>query len=689
MIEIHIHPPADGDGAQALRAGRDEHRRLRSGTTLVDPVDIVIHAGTYHVESSIELGVADFGSVRSPVTWRSAGDGDVHLRGTRVLTAHPLRDPGIWAAAIDSTPVTGIYCDGHRMRPARYPSSSPDNRWFDDWLLADESPGGELANRRRFWCRNPGLATFDTIVGAEIVVFPRFNYSSDLRRIVSYDAETGEIRLDKAATYDIEPGHRFYIQRVPGALDTAGEWQFDPDSASVEFIPFDDMNPLVEVPIAEYIFDIFGSDRRAADVSPDDWPYWDQVLRQLDPPEGVPVSHLTIRDLTCEGTVNAAIQVESCAAVTIQGCTIRNCGQRGIRVIGGDSCRIADCEVSHIASGGIMIAGGVRRPFMAVSEPGNHIVTNCYIHHTGLEEKHGAAVAIAGVGNSCEHCLIHDVPRWAIHSRGNHHRIEYNHIRDLSAETSETAGIFLCDRDWQYRGTVIRFNYVHDVPGLEPPVGPDGYRPWGYGIYLDDWTSGVLIEGNIVANIIHSAILVNSGHSNVVVNNIVHDSFDDLLRVQRWPSVFELERMGTDNQGFRRNSFQRNIFVGQRDHRPAYTLDGLLPEDEIESNHGNTWDSNLIFKHNADIQVSVLNSGQTERIAWDSWTSQSGQDNQSVVADPLIGENWQLASCSPALALGFEQIPFDRIGILHSENRLDWPPQVSAGMRESRLVHPD
>lgn len=256
------------------------------------------------------------------------------------------------------------------------------------------------------------MTRFASLIVAEVVVFPRANYRSDRSKIVSHGPETGEIQLDGAASYDIGPDQRFYIQDAALPLDSPGEWRYDPATGRVECVPISSGNPSIPMLGSRHIFDIQGNARKAADIADDDWPYWDAVLRQIDPPEGVVVSHLIRRDLTCEGTIHATINVESCAAVTIQGCTIRNCGARGIRLIGGESCRIADCEILHTSGGAVVVAEGVRRPFTAVSEPASHRISNCYIHHTGLIEKHSAAVAIAGVGNVCERCLIHDVPRW-------------------------------------------------------------------------------------------------------------------------------------------------------------------------------------------------------------------------------------------------------------------------------------
>lgn len=683
MNVIHVYPPDDDDGSAALLHARDEHRRIRQGLTLVDPVDIVIHTGTYRILQPIELTFADFGSVRAPVTWRSAGDGPVVLTGAIAVPVQQRESSRVWFGRVPSGGQSGGLLDHNQwMRPARYPNQKPGDPWFGGWLHADEPPQGEAGNRRRFWCRDQGLTEFESLIGAEVIVFPRSNYRSDRRRIIEYDPETGQIHLDRPATYGIGPGQRFYIQRVSGALDSPGEWRYDEQTGEVECVPIGPDGPAISIPGVRHIFEIQGSERRIADVSDDDWPYWDAVLRQIDPPDGVVVGHLTIRDLICEGTSDAAIKVESCAAVTIQGCTIRNCVGRGIRLVAGESCRISDCEVSQILAGGILVAGGVRRPFTAISEPANHLITNCYIHHTGLEEKHSAAVAIAGVGNACEHCLIHDVPRWGIHSRGNHHRLEYNHIRHLTAETAETAGIFLCDRDWQYRGTVIRFNRIHDIPAQPPTRAPDSFMPWAYGIYLDDWTSGVTIEGNIVSGTTHSGILIVSGHSNHVFNNIVCEAKDDLLRFQKSPSVYELERMGTDSQGFQHNRFERNILVLRGNHNSVYVLDNLLPEEETATDHDNFWDHNLIWNGGEEVWLQILASGKHRRLTWNDWRNLSGQDASSLIADPLLDEHWLLAGESPALALGFQQLPVDQMGLQPSSKRSDWPPEITSGIRE-------
>lgn len=141
MNAIHVYPPIDGDGTRALIEARDEQRRLRDGTTLVDPVDILIYAGTYLVQSPIELTTLDFGSIRAPITWRPAGDGPVILRGAYDLDVVQDDDDGVLSCQVQpETQVHGMFDGNEWLRTARYPNVRPGEPWFGGWLVADEPP---------------------------------------------------------------------------------------------------------------------------------------------------------------------------------------------------------------------------------------------------------------------------------------------------------------------------------------------------------------------------------------------------------------------------------------------------------------------------------------------------------------------------------------------------------------------
>jgi hypothetical protein len=676
MPEIHVYPTEYGSDRAALEQAAEQQRQLRAGTTLTEPVRILLHAGTYRLDAPIRLTQQDFGTVRAPVVWTSFADGDVILSGARQVSTSSAA-PGAPASfqLEPGTPVTQVYADGRRLLPARLPNlPAPDDA--GGWLYTDEPPSGESSERKRFWCRDQELTRFDSIVGARVRVFARHNFRCDSSVITAYHPETGEIQIATPTTYEIDPGNRFYLEHLAEALDAPDEWFPDEPTGRLEVNVGGDSagNVSVEIARAQHIFQITGDNRAIKDPGVTNWPYWDDLLRTLDPPGSAPVSHLTISNLTLEGTSGTAIQVESCAALLIDGCTIRNTGHRGITVIGGDSCKIADCDISQTSADGVMLAGGMRRPFGSVVVSSHHVITNCRVHHTGLEEKHVPAIALTGAGNRAEHCEVHNAPRWGIHSRGNDHRIEYNDVHDVCEETSDCGAIYLCDRDWLLHGTSIRYNRVHHLVGY--PYNNDSV-PTVYGIYLDDWSSGVTVYGNLVHDVPRAGIFVNSGHQNVVSNNLVVAGGLELANFLRWPPELEFERVGTDRHGFQKNRFERNILVGTSGDVAIYALEGLIRSNGESEIGANVFDRNLVWTGGGGLRVSILagrrqllrlpGDGEDRTLDWEAWREISGQDAGTLIADPMIDDGWHLAEDSPALTMGFEQLPVEEMGLLSAQ----------------------
>ena len=121
-----------------------------------------------------------------------------------------------------------------------------------------------------------------------------------------------------------------------------------------------------------------------------------------------------------------------------------------------------------------------------------HVVDNCVIHDTGFYAKQSSGIRLEGVGQRAAHCLIYDLPRMGIVYDGNNHAIEFNHIHHVGLESEDLGAVYSGGRDWiSARGSVVRYNYIHDVVGFgwDGQQWRKGYLSWG--IYLDDNTSGV------------------------------------------------------------------------------------------------------------------------------------------------------------------------------------------------------
>jgi parallel beta-helix repeat protein len=314
-------------------------------------------------------------------------------------------------------------------------------------------------------------------------------------------------------------------------------------------------------------------------------------------------------------------------------------------------------------------------------------VVNNYVHHIGEFAKQVAGIAISGVGITVENNLIHDAPRWGIVARGNDNIIQFNHIRHVDIETGDTAAIYLVDRDFSMRGTKIQYNHIHDILGYHRINGVWSSPAYAFGIYLDDWTSGVEIRGNLVYRTPNAGVYLNSGQDNLVENNILLDCRDELISCNRWNSAMEMKHCGTHNQGMRRNVFRRNILTSAGEKTLLYRFSKTVSEDGSLDLATNQWDNNLIWRDGKEVQVGIGGTLAAERILinWESWQA-SGFDKNSLIADPLLKDDFSLASESPAFGLGFEPLPVEKMGPYRSELRSEWPIVEAAGVREFPLV---
>lgn len=681
-----------GDLAEAVAAALTQRRTAETP----GPLEIVLHAGRYECVSAVTFGPADVAGPDARITLRAAGDGDVVVAGSRRVQG-VVGDDGVAVFDLSTDAVLAgvediaqVYSQGTRLFPARYPDHDPANPYFGGFLYADEPPAGEEPSRDRFWCRDPRLAGWTSIAGADVDVVPRHGYRNCHGRVAGYNAETGEVQLAEPVPYFIDPGDRFYFQYLSDELNAPGEWIHDATAQTIRLLPLHDTQPgdtvVADVPVARNVFHVQGCEQTVGALTVNNWPYWDDLLRQTVVPEFVTSGHVSIIGLTIEGSTASAVMIEQARGCEVVACSVRGAGHRGIEVLGGAACVVRDCDVTATGYDGILVAAGHGRPFEVKWLAGEHLVTNCYVHHIGFQEKHVAGISVAGVGNTVAHGMIHDCPRWGILSRGSFHTIEYNHIRHVNIETADTAGIYTCDREFTMQGTVIQYNKVHDILGYEKIPGGWRFPSYAFGIYLDDWTSHVTVHGNLTYNTPRGGVYLNSGHANTVTNNCCLSGRQELAYFHRWPEDMEELRMGTVQQGMRRNVMERNLYVGNGEGSVLYAFGKCLSEDGEVDVETNRWNHNLIWNDGQPLVARGLGATERRDYTWDEWQAM-GHDTESVVADPgfadVAAEDFSLAADSPAFGIGFEPLPLDLMGIQPSADRANWPPAEVDGVRET------
>ena len=368
-------------------------------------------------------------------------------------------------------------------------------------------------------------------------------------------------------------------------------------------------------------------------------------------------SHIRLQGLIIEACRGAAIEIGGCENVVLAGCVIRNIGTYAVGIDGGKSNGVLSCDIYETGDGGVSLSGGDRKTLT----PAGSFVENCHIYNfSRWDRTYKPGITISGVGNRVAHNLMHSAPHIAIALHGNDHIIEFNDIHHVCNETGD-AGAFYMGRDWSQRGNVVRFNYFHDLGAYDDKFSAHHFSET-MGVYLDDWTSGTRVFGNVFYKA-NRAMLIGGGRDNTVENNIFVDCKPaihvDARGLSEWTKQYW---DGTYPILFDR---LKEVNATQPPYTDRYPELATLLQDEPRAPKGNRIIRNIAVGKATWLDLRGVDMKWLET-----------RDNLTE-GDPLFVDagklDFRLKPESPALKLGFKQIPIDRIGLYDDEYRMRLP----------------
>lgn len=501
---------------QRLTAARDAVRHHKAANTDTGEVRIHLRGGTYFLDRPLELTSQDSGTETAPVIYTAYAGENVRLVGGREIRGfHPVTDSdmlkrfkpdcrgSILQTDLKAQGITDygtlvsrgfgrpvapagleLFFQDQRMTPARWPNTG--------WVKIDKVPNGADGGRFTYSEDAPGSwAKNDDIW---VHGFWTQDWADSYERVKSIDPATKTIETyPPHGIYGYSEGHRYYVLNVPEELDSPGEWYLDRSRGMLYFYP--------PAPIA--------------DGEPPIVSIAESVLALNN------CSYVTFRGMTLEGTRGTAVRITGGTGNRIEGCTIRHIGNVGAVLSGGKLNGVQSCDIYDTGDGGIGLSSGDTQTL----SPAGLFADNNHIHHYSQWcLTYRPAVGVNGVGNRVSHNRIHDGPHNAIQLGGNDHLIEYNEIFDVCTE-SDDVGAFYTGRSWVDRGTIIRYNYFHDIHSAA-----DQYRHGSRVVYLDDAASGFTIHGNLFVKAGSlCAINVGGGRDNRIVNNVLIDCAKGVL----------------------------------------------------------------------------------------------------------------------------------------------------------------
>ena len=640
---------SDGPFATITRA-RDAIRALPAAARAARPIIVSIRGGVYRLSEPLVFAPVDSGTTERPVTYQASRGETPVLSGGRRIAGWTRTEGGSWTAHVPAqrglrpvpSAVEGsnlaagvaegewefrqLFVNGRRAQRARTPN--PGSFFLVDGKISSSDPA---TFRYRGSDINPAWAQ-----QGDVEVIPLLAWTASRLKIRSVDPTTKTVTLSGpvlqwGAEWESDP--RYWVENTRDALDQPGEWYLDRRSGDIYYLP----RPGEDMTAAEVIASTPG-----------------QLVRlEGDPSKGEFVHDIAIRGLTFAYTdwtlpadgytevqaavgIPAALEANGAHRVTIQRCRFTHLGgyalafARGCRDITLDHNEIAD-----MGAGGIKIGETEMRP-EAADQTGGVAVTNNHVHDIGIV--YPAAVGIwvgQSAGNRLAHNHIHDTYYSAMSvgwtwgygpTNARDNVIEYNLAHDIGrGMLSDMGAIYTLGVQ---PGTVIRHNLFHDIR-----CQPGGYGGWG--IYLDEGSTSILVEDNVVYNTETGGFHQHYGKENTVCNNIFALSARAQLQRTRPESHLSF-------------TFARNIVYWTE----GALLDGDWLEGQVSLDH------NLYFNA-AGHPITFAGKSLAE------WQA-GGRDAQSLIADPRFvnprQHNFALKPDSPALRLGFRPIDLRGVG---------------------------
>jgi parallel beta-helix repeat protein len=453
--------------------------------------------------------------------------------------------------------------------------------------------------------------------------------------VKSFDPRTRTVRLDRKSTFALiddsawdpsdrkAPGALYCLENVRAGLLEPGQWHLDRSAGRVYYLPMKGERLgecEVIVPWLEELVRIEGDakkDRPVHDVRFEDITFshnqWHFPPGQAGNRQGA---------VSVPGAVNLRL-ARSCA---FERCSFERLGTYALVL--EDGCRdvlVRGNRMTDLGGGGVRIWHGCNRN--TVSD--NEISRGGRIFYSAI----GVLVGRAS-GTQIVHNHIHDFNYTGIgvgwtwgYAEGEAYGniIEHNHIHAIgSGLLSDLGGVYHLG---VAPGTRIRFNLIHDVRR----------RVYGGGcVYLDEGSSNVLVENNLLYDCDDGPFHLHYGRDNVIRNNI--------LALGRGPQAY-LTR-GEAHSSFR---FERNLVLA---------TNGSLVRCAVSRPKGRwraDFDCNLYF---ASSPRRSFSGGSFA--AW----QRRGQDRASIFADPRFVApqrgDFRLKRGSPARKIGF--VEFDVSG---------------------------
>ncbi|HIV69772.1 MAG TPA: right-handed parallel beta-helix repeat-containing protein [Candidatus Aquabacterium excrementipullorum] len=488
---------------------------------------IVLLPGRYSLQATPKIDADDSGSPKQPLVIEAQKPGTVTLSGGHEIKGWQVSKDGKYWSVDTNTPrgFHMLWVQGDRAVRARSPKlgsyfvgganvrpPEPEAR-----PLQVTKPAN-IENTKRLILPDSARAELNKVASPTSAVLMAYHsWTATTQRIEAYDRATGAVTLNPQSHwpfFTFGPDQRFVLENLPEFLDEPGEWWLSPDG-ELRYVPRKGEAPATTVAVApqlERLLDIEGSAQS---------PVHDVVLR------GIRFSHSAAWSspfIDGQAAINApaAVVLTYARNVRFENCAFEHTGAHALWMRKGSvGNQVSRSVFRDLGAGGVRI-GEATLPRAAADAVSGNLVEDSVI--TGGGKAFPGAVGI-WIGQSGDNQILDNEIAlmyytgisvgwtWGFgESAAKRNTISGNYIHDVGQGVlSDLGGIYTLGLS---EGTVLRDNRIEDV------VAARKTGATGWGIYLDEGTSGVLVEGNSVLRTTGGGFHLHYGRHNVVRKNV-------------------------------------------------------------------------------------------------------------------------------------------------------------------------
>ena len=641
-----VKPDSKDGPVKTLTRARDIIRKLRQKGDTVGQFKVIVADGFYHLDRPLKLTPIDSGTTDLPVIYTAKKGSHPVFSGGQKITGMKATPKGIWKVYLPEVAKGKWYFEQLFVNNQRSVRAKTPNDGFyhikdvkEDVIT--QGPGKIAEKTKISLTAYPkdfkSIANLTKKQTDDVMIKVYHKWDIDIKFISEIDTKSNTIVTIGRGMKSHNPWKvktLYRIENFRAALDSPGEW-FLSRAGWLYYYPLPgqkiDKTEII-APVTEKL-----------------------IIFQGKPEKGKFVENIQIQNLTFKHEqillpskgfeaaqaaypIDAAVMADGARNITIKNCEFAHIGRYAVWFRQG--CKnntLEHCYLHDLGAGGVRIGqGGISTNKNLLT--GNNVIDNNIICSGSRIFDCAVGVWIGQSGdNQVTHNDINDFYYTGISvgwlwgykkSLAENNTIDYNHIYNIGQNIlSDMGGVYCLGPS---EGTTVNNNVIHNVYS---------HSYGGWGLYLDEGSTHVTMENNLVYDTKSGGFHQHFGKENVIRNNIF--AFNKLYQVQ-----------ATRVEKHKSFIFENNIVLFDK----GVLLDG--PWEKIDI----TMDSNCYW--NTTGKVKILDKDLAE------W-QKLNRDKHSIIADPGFENpkklDFNLKPNSPALKIGFKPFDYHKAGVYGSE----------------------